>query len=134
MLVPRAVWLFGLFFAVGINQKILFTGQSMEVPLSGWRRTLHKWMLWTLTKLIILGFGYYVDLTRHSEADTDYSKYLGPDWRKNKFKGKRVSTLVSNHIGFIETLLWMSSMTPPAFTPMLAVKNFPIGDFYVRAL
>ena len=78
--------------------------------------------------MIIFGFGYYIDVTRHDEEDTDYSKYLGPDWRKNKFKGKRVSTLVSNHIGFIETIVWMSAMTPPAFTPMLAVKNFPNSE------
>ena len=109
-------------------------GQPMEIPLSGWRRMAHKWVLWTLVPLIILGFGYYIDHRSHSEIDTDYSKYLGPDWRKNKFKGKRVSTLVSNHVSFIEILLWVSVMTPPSFTPLAAIKKNPIGDFSCQAM
>ena len=57
----------------------------MDVPLSGWRRLAHKWMIWTHVPLIILGFGYYNVHTRFYEDDIDYSLYLGPDWRKNKF-------------------------------------------------
>ena len=36
--------------------------------------------------MMILAFGYYVDLTEHRDEEIDYyGKYLGPDWRKNKF-------------------------------------------------
>ena len=106
----------------------------MDVPLSGWRRTAQKWVIWTHTPLLILGFGYYNVHTKHSEEDTDYSRYLGPDWRKNKFQGKRISTLISNHVCVLDVLLWMSRLTPPAFTPAHFVKKFPVGDFYVRCL
>ena len=35
--------------------------------------------------MIVLGYGYVSVLTEHKEDEIDYSKYLGPDWRKNKF-------------------------------------------------
>ena len=91
-------------------------------------------MMWTHVPMIILGFGYYIDHTSHSEESVDYSKYLGPEWRKNKFEGKRVSTLISNHVTFIEVLVWASCMTPPAFTPASFVQKLPIGDFYCKCL
>ena len=106
----------------------------MSVPLDGWRRTAHKRLLWCFCPFLNFGFGYVHHLTEHTEADIDYSKYLGPNWRENKFKGKRVSTIVSNHIGFLEVLAWMSLLTPPSFTPAHTVKAFPIGDHFVRSL
>ena len=124
ILVPRVLWIFFWLFAVGFWQLLLFAGKSKDTPLTGWRRTAHKWMIWTHVPLIILGFGYYIDHTSHSEESVDYySKYLGPEWRKNKFEGKRVSTLISNHVSFIEVLVWMSRLTPPAFTPGHMVKH-----------
>ena len=42
--------------------------------------------------------------------------------------------MVSNHIGFLEILLWMSLITPSAFTPAHFVKKFFLGDHYCRAL
>ena len=73
--------------------------------------------------------------TEHLEKEVDYSKYLGPNWRENKFEGKRVSTIISNHVGFIEILQYMSVLTtPPAFAPAHTVSKFPIGDHYCRSL
>ena len=135
MLLPRTIWIFSWLFGIGIWQVLLFIGHpNRDVPLNGWRRTIHKWVLWTYVPMIILGFGYVINHTKHDESDTDYSKYLGPEWKKNKFKGKRISTIVSNHIGFIEVMLYISIMTPPAFTPAHFVKKFPIGHHYVSAL
>ena len=134
MLLPRVIWIFSWLFAVGFWCKILFMGQSFDVPLSGWRRTAFKWLLWTHIPMGILGFGYYNVHTKHSEEDVDYSRYLGPEWRKNKFRGKRVSTLISNHITFIEVWVWISLLTPPSYTPGSFIKKFPIGDFYCKCL
>lgn len=134
MLVPRAIWIFFWFFSVGLLNYICYAGQDMEKPVTGWRRTLHKWGTWIMCPLILIGFGYRVIENAYDESDVEYSKYLGPNWRKNKFQGKQVSTIVSNHIGFFEILLWMSLLTPPAFTPAHFIKKFPIGDHYCRAL
>ena len=74
---------------------------------------MHKWVLWTHCRAIMLGFGVVVRTRHWGEDEVDYSKYLGPDWRKNKFKGKRVSTVVTNHTSFLEITAYMSNMTPP---------------------
>ena len=135
MLIPRALWIFFWWFSIGFWYLILFAGKkSFDTPLTGWRRTAHKWMLWTHVPMMILGFGYYIDHTSHSEESVDYSKYLGPDWRKNKFDGKRVSTLIANHVTFIDIGVWCTCMTPPAFTPASFVQKLRMGDFYCRAL
>ena len=86
--------------------------------------------------MIVLGFGYIIVSRDYKEDEVDelYSKYLGPNWRASKFQGKRISTMVSNHISFIEVLLWLSVMTPPAFTPGTFVQKFAVGDHYTKAL
>lgn len=78
--------------------------------------------------------GYYISKKSLSEEDIDYSKYLGPNWKENKFEGKRVPSLVSNHMGFLEITGLISIMTPPSFTPMAGIKKMPIGDHFVSAL
>lgn len=67
MLLPRVCWIFFWLFAIGFWQLILFAGQSMDVPLSGWRRSAHKWLLWTHVPMIALGFGYYFAPTRYTD-------------------------------------------------------------------
>ena len=92
------------------------------------RATARSWLLL---------FGCWTTYTEHGEADVDYSKYLGPNWRETsrQFKGKNVSTMVSNHIGFIEILTWITYCPKvPGFVAMLAVKSFPIGDFYTQVI
>jgi len=71
---------------------------------------------------MLLGLGYVIDHTEHTEADTDYSKYLGPNWKENKFTGKRVSTLISNHVSFLDFWVWICAGKPPAFTPAAQIK------------
>ena len=135
LLLPRTVLVFACVFFVGACQRLLFWGQDMSVPLEGRRRSLHKRLLWCVVPLAILSFGYKLKLTDHDETQVDYSKYLGPDWRNEKFQGKRPSTIISNHIGFIEILAYIALMTtPPSFTPSHHVKYFPIGDHFVRSL
>ena len=100
-MLPRAVFTMGTFGLGGLGFKLLFIGESTDVPLSGWKRTAYKWLLWTLTPLTVLGFGYVIDSV---ESEADYSKYLGSNWRENRFKGKRVSVIISNHGTFLDIL------------------------------
>ena len=106
----------------------------MDVPLSGWRRTLHKRGTWMFCPMILLGFGYRIVKHEYGVNDVDYSKYLGPKWREKKFEGKRVPTIVANHIAFLEVLLWMSVLTPPAFTPASFVQKLFLGNHYTKSL
>ena len=71
-----------------------------------------------------------------NKDEVDYSKYLGPNWKEQEFKGRKVSTVVSNHINtVVEILTYLGKMPDlPSFTPAHFIRNFPIGDFYTRAL
>jgi hypothetical protein len=80
--------------------------------------------------------GHYVKTTVYGLDDVDYSEYLGPDWRKNKFKGKNVSMSISNHISYIDgpTTILDSSLPNicPQFTPADFVGKLPIGGWILE--
>ena len=70
-------------------------------------------------------------------SDVDYSKYLGPDYRSEKFKGKQVSTVISNHISFLDILINVTRRDRYAsFTPAGFVEKIGggIGDWFVRVI
>ena len=59
------------------------------------------------------------------KIDYDYTKYLGPDYKKNYKPFIRPSTMIGNHVS------WLDSMTTTkyydlAFTLKAEMKNFPI--------
>jgi len=88
---------------IGVLQIFSFYGQrSADEPCEGWRRTLQKRGLWFMGPLVVLGFGYRIKVSEYSDQEVDYSKYLGPNWRSNKYEGKQVPSFISNHIAFIE--------------------------------
>lgn len=125
IMIPRIIFLFAVFFgplAIGIAVLYGGHGKCFDKPLSGWRATAFKYVVWITCQMLIFGFGYVIKHTEHTEDDTDYSKYLGPKWKENKFTGKRVSTLVSNHISFLDIWTWLSVGRLPAFTPAASVR------------
>ena len=76
--------------------------------------------------LVNLAFGYKAVLTRHTLKEVDYSKYLGPKWRETPFLGKRCSTMVSNHVGFLETTAYIDVLTlPPSYLCAEFFKKLP---------
>ena len=83
-------------------------------------------------------FGYKPTHVYKHEKQVDYSKYLGPNWRENKFKGKRVSTQVANHVGIIDIFLCSSHGQYCSYTPSDDVKKFQglslIMTFYTDAV
>jgi len=60
ILIPRCVWGLSWLFFAGFCQVVLYAGKSYDVPLSGWRRTAHKYVCWTIAPILMLGFGYVV--------------------------------------------------------------------------
>jgi len=135
-LVPRTFLILGTVFGLGVVQRILYFNRDMEVPLEGWRRKIHKTALQLTVPFVISLFGYRVELTDYSTETVDYSDYLGPHYKDIPFSKHRVSTIVSNHVGFLEMLTYLHiySDSPPAFLPATHVKDFPIGDHYCQSL
>lgn len=54
----------------------------------------------TYTILIICGIRWKV-----KEIDIDYSKYLGPDYKNDAKKEKFTSTIVSNHVTWLDSVI-----------------------------
>ena len=71
---------------------------------------------------------------KHRELDSDYSKYLGPDYKANKFQGKRVSTIVANHVTFVDILVWNSVIAAPSYAVAAFIKKLPFGALYTDSM
>ena len=71
--------------------------------------------------------GYRLVLNDYKPENVDYSKYLGPKWRENKFKGKHLSTIVANHIAFVD-MVSLTVVCMPSFTPAIFCK-YLMGGF-----
>ena len=57
--------------------------------------------------------------------DVDYSYYLGPDYKTHMKKIKRTSTIVSNHVSWLDSLILIYIVTP-AFAPHIFFKSVPV--------
>lgn len=57
--------------------------------------------------------------------DYDYTEFLGPDYKRNQKKIKRTSTIVSNHVSWLDTVILIKNVKP-AFAPSSEFRNVPI--------
>ena len=48
---------------IGFVQRILYAGENLDEPLTGWKRQAHKWTIWFWAPIVLLGFGYRIDYT-----------------------------------------------------------------------
>lgn len=131
-MIPKAIMIFSSLFSMGFIHKLCYCGKPLDKPLTGFRSFVFRWSYAILIKPIIFGFGY-INLPMVYE-DVDYSFYLGPDYKKHYKAPKRISTVVSNHISFLDILTLLDSPFFPSFATAHFVKKFPIGAFYVEAL
>ena len=146
VLVPR---MFAAFIGLALSyvtQGLLYFGVSKEVPLSGVRRWLWLKHMDFITSVFLRVLGYHPEFVYYSRKDIEqnYAKYLGKDWIKEQDKEmearrkrgfKRSSTIVVNHIGFIDELLLLNqSNLKPSFTPARFVKDLPIANLFIECL
>ena len=95
---------------------LVWGNEDYDLKQTGWRDDCFKRYYFTINKMMLFSLGYRVEYHEHTEVD--YSKYLGPDWKKNKFRGKRVSTTVCNMTSLMDYLAWTcvsAKDTPPSF-------------------
>lgn len=67
------------------------------------------------------------------KIDYDYSEYLGPDYKKTQTKPKRVSTIISNHITWLDPVVFIKTMRP-AFSPSAEFRHLPLVANLIDAL
>ena len=109
LLLPRVLWIFGWLGLLGVVFWLIDAGREGPIS-SGWRKPVHRFFTTFCTRMMLYGIGGYVV---YEELDADYSKYLGPKWRENKFKEKRVSSVICNHIGMYDIIAFMTFGHPP---------------------
>lgn len=67
------------------------------------------------------------------QVDVDYSFYLGPDYKEKEKKVPHVSTIVCNHVSFLDPVV-LIKMLQPAFAPSVEFSKVPIVSNLIDAI
>jgi len=66
----------------------------------------------------------------YKKLNTDYSRYLGPDYKQEQGENLKASTIVSNHVTFFDVFP-LHLCFEPSFCPKAAFADAPlIGDIF----
>ena len=71
--------------------------------------------------------------TTKKEVDFDYSYYLGPNYKEQEDKQKRTSTLVSNHVSFLDGPIIVKHLYP-GFSPSAEFKHVSVISAIANAV
>ena len=72
---------------------------------------------------------------RHIEKDADYTEYLGEDYQsKYKTDVKKASTIVSNHVSWLDSQSIYKAIGNVAFGAMSELENVPIVGTLAKSL
>jgi hypothetical protein len=95
--------------------KILTIGHDFKKgPIkNGCRKWIMNFMYWVCCTFFLMVSGVRTSL--HYD-DVDYSFYLGKNYKSEIKKGKRTSTMVSNHVSWFDCIILIKTVRP-AFSP-----------------
>ena len=65
--------------------------------------------------------------------DVDYSYYLGQNYKTQMKKVKRVSTMVCNHVSWLDCIILIKAVRP-AFSPGAEFKKVPLLGTFIDCL
>lgn len=65
--------------------------------------------------------------------DVDYSYYLGQNYKTEMKKVKRTSTMVCNHVSWLDCIILIKSVRP-AFSPSIEFRNVPLLGTFIDCL
>ena len=85
-----------------------------------------KWIIYFMYH-VCCTFYLFIAGTRTSLkfVDVDYSYYLGPNYKNNVKKIKRTSTIVCNHVSWLDPVVLIKNVRP-AFAPSSEFKTVPV--------
>ena len=63
--------------------------------------------------------------TTVKEVDVNYTYYLGPDYKQKMKPIKKTSTIIANHISFLDGPCLIKAIFP-AFAPSIEFASFPV--------
>ena len=103
---------------------IMVIGVDLKYEMPLWRSKMVRTYINTHAKFVF----WVLRMNLHFEEDKQisYAEYLGPNWRKELQERKKpVSTIVANHVSFIDLAFLIASPEVPGFTPKYQVQFVP---------
>lgn len=130
LLIPRFGSFLVIFLMSSVLNKILLFGTDVnkDIPDSKrfWSRMIFKYCGWA----IALAIGIFIKVKR---VNVDYSKWLGPDYKKKKLAG-RAPTYVSNHMGFTDGCVTLWALDGDiSYLAADMTKDIPMVGYNIRA-
>lgn len=104
IMIPRACIYLGSIFFIYLSHKILLIGTDPRKPMPPCKRFISKKINMISGLVMMLAEGT-IPVVRH--VDVDYSKWLGPDYKKkqNQEKNFKAGACIINHVGLQEAIL-----------------------------
>ena len=134
LMIPRFVFIFLTVVSLVIYYKICLLGydvKKMGLPIKkGCRHRLISFIGNLHSMLILFIVGMYSYKTTNNRVD--YSYYLGPDY-KNKMGKKEPSTVIANHVSFLDPIVF-SRRIVPSFAAMDSLKKAPLFNILMIAI
>lgn len=88
----------------------------------GFRNWLVRTVFYIMPRICLFVAGIW---TSKRYVDHDYTKYLGPNYKENQPNHARISTLVSNHVSWLDVVVILTSVVA-AFTPSEEIGKIPL--------
>ena len=113
----------------------------MKKPVTGFRRILLKTFYWIFARLINLFTNFtWISHKRLDINDelANYEFYLGPKWKEESIhrseKGLSSSTIVSNHVGYVDVLGFLGTFMSPSFVSRSINGTVPVLAALINGL
>ena len=132
LLLPRVVLMISLLLSIGVLALILFIGADVYSgkPPSGFRKTILGYAIRGTSRIFIFCSSYRMNVI---ECDTDYSLYLGKDYRKTQKVPAKPSTIIENHVSWLDNFLIMA-LYPVRFLTAALMKLVPVVGYICHAV
>lgn len=118
----RFVFLILTFLSMVITIRVLCLFHNFEKgPIDGFRKAIIKRLMHWFSLLILIVTGLRYE-KRHIEFD--YSKYLGPDYKNDPRKSRYTSTIVVNHVSWLDAIILFCCFEC-SFAPTKGLKDVP---------
>jgi 1-acyl-sn-glycerol-3-phosphate acyltransferase len=123
-MLPTRLFLFVFNLAFMVFQvRILCLCHNFEKkPLSGCRKKVVFFVVKMYCQFMLWLGGIRVSSRK---MDYDYTEYLGPDYKNDLKKSPFTSTIVSNHISWMDSII-MARVFRPSYTAKVELKSAPL--------
>ena len=129
----RIIGMFATLILVMLSHYVLYWNVDFKKEIPSWKRKISKKIFAIGGYITLLWIGV---ITVPKNRDTDYSEWLGPDYKKSKEfkKAGQIPTIVSNHCHFCDSpAILYSTGGEASFVAAHHVENMIIMGFLVKS-